>query len=295
MAVNRSDLRTAIRSKLGAFPEFTTTINGAITATATSVVLTAATNLTARMLMEIETEILRTISLSSLTATVMRGDKGSTAAAHTNLTAISFYPQWGWTNIDLNRLITKAINWLGEGMCWTLVPKTITWLADFKEFGLPSGAVYPTGNIVKRIEMEDSSGFFHEIAGWRHMGDRIILNRKLYENKDVRIWLQQKQGGISDDSTQLDEDKWAEVIELYSTSEALDELLAQRSRYLEYSATLNDRASSADELQRLSYSFLNKATMLRDQYSRPGLAGFAPIIRPGGYPNQNLNNTPGIP
>lgn len=289
MAINRSDLRVGIRNSLSAWPEFTTTIAEDLDSTETGVDLTAVTSLQARHLIEVDSEIMRVFSISSLTATVLRGDKGSSAAAHSNAAACSFYPAWGWTNVDLNRLITKAISWLGEGMCWTLVPKTVTWLSAFREFGLPSGVVYPTGNIVKRLEMQDSQDIFHEIYGWRHVGDRIILNEKLTENKDVRIWIQTKQAVLSDDSTQLDEDKWAEVIELYVTAKALDELLAQRSRFLEYSATLNDRASTADELQRLSYSFYNKATLLRDQYSRPGLSGFAPIIRSSGKPNDDSN------
>ncbi len=285
MAINRSDIRTGLKNSLAAWPDFTTTIAEELDASETAVDLTAVTSLAERSLIEVDSEVMRVISISSLTATVMRGDKGSSAVAHSNGATASFYPLWGWTNVDLNRLITKAISWLGEGMCYTLVPKTNTWLSGFREFGLPSGVVYPTGNIVKQIDMQDSQDIYHTIYGWRHVGDRIVINRKLTENKDVRIWIQQKQANLSDDSTQLDEDKWAEVIELYATAKALDELLAQRSRFLEYSATLNDRASTPDELQRLSYSFFNKATILRDQYSRPGLSGFAAIMRPGGFPN----------
>jgi hypothetical protein len=283
---NRSDIRTGLRDKLSAWPALTTTLaGGGVTSSATTGTLTSGTGLEPRMLLEIESEILQVQAYSGASISEMtRGQRGSTAAAHSAGVAVVGYPHWGWTNAHLNRQINKAINWLGEGMVWTLSPRTNTWLGGFKEFGLPAGIVYPTGNIVKKIELWDEDlgedGDWREILGWRHQGDRIILNSQLAEDMDVRLWIQQKQAELSDDTTALDDAKFQEAIESYAVSRCLDELLANRTRFYEYSASLNDRASSPDELQRSAYYYFNQAVILRNEFSRPGLSGYAPIIRP---------------
>lgn len=283
MVKTRSDIRTGIREKLFAWPDFTTTVAEALDATETGVDLTAVTALAEQSLIEVDSEVMRVISISSLTATVMRGDRGSTAATHDNAATAKFYPKWGWHDAALNRRITDAIAWLREGMCWTLVPKTNTWLAEYQEFGMPAGVTYPNGDIVKKIEMKNGLGGsddgddYKEILGWRHQGDRVFINQRLDINRQVRLWIQQAQPNLTDDSTVLDDDKYFECLVLYATGRCLDELLGNRARYYEYSASLNDRASSPDELQRLTHYFFNQATVLRDQISRPGLSGYASI------------------
>jgi hypothetical protein len=281
----RADIRNGVRDKLSAWPLLTTTLNGAITATATSLALTSGTGLAERMMLEIESEVIRVSAFSGATISeAIRADRGSTGATHADLVAVNGYPFWGWTNLHLNRVINKAIDWMGEGMVYTLNPVENTWLANFKEFGLPSGCTYPYGNIVKKVELWDensgNSGGYKEILGWRHQGDRIFLNSELTQDTDVRLWIQQKQANLSADNTALDDSRYLECIESYTTGRCLDELLANRTRYYEYSASLNDRASTPDELQRSSYYFFNQATILRDQISRPGLSGFASIQRP---------------
>lgn len=279
MSVYRSDLRQALRDKLSTFARLSTTLNGAITSSATSLILTSGTRLEDRMILEIESEIIEVVAFSSNTASeVIRGARGSTAASHADLAAVAGFPFWGWTSAHLNRQINDAIQWLSEE-CWTLVPYTNTWLSGYREFGLPSGVTYPTGSIVKKIEMQDSSDIYHGILGWRHIGDRIIITSKLTKDETVRIWVQSRQATLSDDSTALNDDKFKEALVLYAAARCLDELLANRSRYYEYSASLNDRASTADELQRVAYFYFNQATLIRSEMSRPGLSGYAAIIK----------------
>ena len=279
MAVNRNDLRQALRDKLSSFARLSTTLNGAITSSATSLILTSGTRLEDRMLLEIGSEVIEVVAFSSNTASeVIRGARGSTAAAQADGASVKGFPFWGWTDAHLNRQINDAINWLSEE-CWTLVPYTNTWLSGYREFGLPTGVTYPTGSIVKKIEIADSSDIYHGILGWRHIGDRIIINEKLTKDEDVRIWVQSRQATLSSDSTSLNDDKFKEPLVLYSAARCLDELLANRSRYYEYSASLNDRASTADELQRVAYFYFNQATLIRAEMSRPGLSGYAAIIK----------------
>jgi hypothetical protein len=281
----RSTLRAGLRDKLFAWPDFATTVAEDVDASETAIDLTAVTNLAEQSIIEIESELMQVISISTLTATVVRGYRGTTAATHANGTAVKFYPKWGWSDATLDQKISEAILWLREGPCWTLVFKTNTWLAEYKEFGMPTGVIYPSGDIVKAVEMKNGSGGsaagdeYSLILGWRHVGDRIFINQNLDINRAIRLWIQQHQPLLTNDSAVLDDDKYLEPVILYATSRCLEELLANRARFYEYSASLNDRASSPDELQRLGHYFYNQATVLRDQISRPGLSGFAPIHR----------------
>jgi hypothetical protein len=281
----RSTIRNGLRDKLFAWPDFVTTLAEALDATETAIDLTAVTGLSEQSLIECESELMQVVSISSTTATVIRGARGTTAATHDNATSVKFYPKWGWSDAALNQKINEAILWLREGQCWTLVFKTNTWLAEYKEFGMPAGVIYPSGDIVKAVEMKNGSGGdnsddeYVPILGWRHVGDRIFINQKLDIDRQIRLWIQQHQPLLSADATTLDDDKYVEPLVMYATSRCLDELLANRARFYEYSASLNDRASSPDELQRLSHYFFNQAVVARDQMSRPGLSGFAPIHR----------------
>ena len=278
MSVTRLDIRNGIRSKMNAWPLNSTTLKTTIDATTQTVVLTSALNIEDRCLIEIGSEIIRVQTFATDTVSAcIRGDRGSTKAAHNSGDAISLFPFWGWTDADLNRMINKAIDWLGEGMVWTLVIKSNTFLSTFKDFAAPTGAMYPYGDIVKRIEALDTDGVWKPILGWAHKGDRIIFNSNLTSDLQVRLWVQTRQARLADDQTIIDGDKCQEVLELYCAGRILEELLGNRSRYYDYSASLNDRASSADELQRVSYYFLNQAVILRDGISRPGLSGYASI------------------
>ncbi len=275
MAVNRADLRAGIRDKISSWPDLVTTVAEALDATETGIDLTAADSVVGQSLIEVDSELMHVLSLSSLTATVYRGARGTTAATHSNGAVASIYPKWGWPSVALNRYITKAISWLGEGGVWTLIPTENTFLSGYREFGLPAGVSWPNGNHVKIIEVLQSDGTYKKTLGWKHQGDRIYLPSKLYETLSVRLWIQTKQPAISDDTTQLADDKFAEALELYSSARALEEMVANRTRYTDYSTALNDRASTPDELQRQAYFFMNQAVILRNEFSRPGLSGQA--------------------
>ena len=277
MAKYRTDIRTAVRDKLNAWPELITTITEDLDTTETGVDLAAATSVVEGSLIQVGNEVMRVLSLSSLTATVMRGYRGTTAAAASNGATATVYPSWGWTDVHLNRLINKGIQWAVQGGIWTLVPRTNTLLSGYKEFGLPTGVTYPTGSIVKKLEVLQSDGSYKQMLQWRHLGDRLVLNKTLTENLSVRMWIEQKQAELDSDGTLLDDDKVLEILEMYVAGRCLEELMANRSRYMDYSATLHDRASTLDELQRQAYYLNNQAVILRNEMSRPGLSGQAQI------------------
>jgi hypothetical protein len=284
---NRSDLRSKIRARLSAWPDDVGTLGAAIsTTTATSATLAAALDIPVKGLLQIDDEVMRVktyVAAGTAVGSILRGDRGTTAATHTNGSVVSVYPIWGWTDYDINREIDAAIDWLYPEV-WVLTVLTNTLLSGYKDFGLPSGYIYPNGAIIKKVELLDttvSPNIYREILGWQHKSDRLILSLITTQTYTARIWVQGKHARLTSDATQLTNSDPVEAIIYYACSNLLEQLLANRVRYTEYSAALNDRASTPDELQRQAYYFKNQAVVAKDRISRPGLSGMASIRREG--------------
>lgn len=286
---NRADLRNLVRTRLSAWPDDVGTLHGTTpatyTAAVTSLTLAAALDISEKALVQIGDEVIRVKTVAgAVLSPVIRGDRGSTAAAHVAGEVVKVYPYWGWSDFEINRELDLAIDWLWPD-AWILKPLTNTLLANNTDFGLPAGTVYPTGQIVKRVELLDTTvtpNIYREKLGWKHIGDRLILTTgPLLENKTARIWLQGRYDRLASDATQLLASDPVECLVLRACACLLEQLLANRVRYVEYSAALNDRASTPDELQRQAYYFKNQAVVERDRISRPGLSGLASTRRTG--------------
>ena len=284
----RADIRKSIRNKIQCWPDVTTLLSAPCYLADTTMALSAAAlpYISDKCLIEAidySGEVMQAMGIANPVTSpipIMRSVHGSPAAAD-HFDSVQVFPSWGWTDDSLNSYITRALYWLGQSMVWTLKPYVNTWKSGYKEFGLPAGVIYPTGDIVKKVEILDPvTGAYKQMLGWTHQGDRIILNDRLFQDYTVRIWVQTLQGVLTDDVTRIDTPYAQEAIEMYAAGRVLDELIGNRSRYYDYSAALNDRASTLDELQRASYYMFNQATILVDKISRPGLAGYAPIQRP---------------
>lgn len=284
---NRADLRNKIRARLSAWPDDVGALSAAsITATVANLTLVAALDISEKALLQIDDEVIRVrtyVADGTAIASVMRGDRGSTAATHNASAVVTVYPFWGWTDFDINRAIEEAIDWLWPDV-WVLKTLTNTILADNTDFGLPAGTIYPNGEIVKRVELLDETvtpNVYREILGWKHVGDRLILTRPTTQDYTARLWVMGKHARLSSDATQLTNTDPVEAIVYYAASNLLEQLLANRVRYVEYSASLNDRASTPDELQRQAYYFKNQAVVAKDRISRPALSGLASTRRTG--------------
>ena len=277
---NRADIRQRIRRKLMAFPEDVTTLNGALNSSTASVVLASGTYTLARMLLEIDNEIMRVRSISSNTATVLRGDQGTTAASHSNGATVQVWPFWGWSDAEVNDAINCAIDWLYPEV-WYPKHKQNTLESDAKEFGLPDGVRYPDGEHIIGVEVEDDDGQFRPFHSWRHANDRLIFDRKIDVARDIRLLLLGKHARLTSDAQRLYSSEPVDAIVEYATGRLLENLLANRTRYVEYSASLNDRASTPDELQRQIYYFYNQAVLAKDKASRVRPATFASVRRQG--------------
>ena len=292
---NRADLRSKIRSRLSAWVDDSGVLLAAIGATDQALAFTAGLDLSEKALIQIDQEVIRVrikdatgVNGTAINVTSMiRGDRGSTAAAHLINAPVLVFPFWGWTDLDINREIDAAIDWLWPDY-WILTALTNTFLQGQTDFGLPAGCFYPGGNIVKRVELIDpavpvgsNTPVYKEILGWKHVGDRLILERWTRAAYTARIWIMGAQPRLADDTTQLQTSDPVEAITYYAASNLLEQMLANRTRYVEYSAALNDRASTPDELQRNAYYFKNQAVVARDRIMRPPLSGMASTRRSG--------------
>src|SRR3990167_6295317 len=231
---NRTDLRNKVRARLSAWPDDVGAISAAsISATVTSLTLAASLDISEKALLQIDTEVIRVrtyVAGGTAVASIIRGDRGSTAATHVADSVVTVYPFWGWTDFDINRELEAAIDWLWPDV-WVLSPKTNTLLSDNTEFGLPSGTFYPNGEIVKRVELLDTDvtpNVYREILGWKHAGDRLILSKPTSKDYTARIWVMSKHARLATDSAQLDNDDPSEAIVYYAASNLLEQLLANR-------------------------------------------------------------------
>lgn len=275
---NRSDLRNLVREALMAWPEQVTTLTSAVaSASVATISVDSVSGIAARMLVELESEIMRIRSIASLDLTVLRGDHGSTAATHSNSLTLKVWPFWGWTDANLNNQINRSIDWLYPEV-WYPDYVENTAQANKKEFGLPTGARYPDGDIVKEVAFLLSDGITYKpVYGWRHYNDRLIFDHETDQARTIRILLQKRYARLTDDTTQISSlhSDIVDAIVNMTIAHCLESLLASRTKFLEYSASLNDRASTPDELQRQVFYFINQATLAKDRASRVPMSGFA--------------------
>lgn len=277
-ALTRLQLRNQLRSRLFAWPDAVTTLSVAISsATANTITLASVTGLAERMLLQVDSEVMRIVSISGFVVTVIRGDRGSTAATHSNGATVSAYPYWGWTDAELNDELASACRWLFPEV-WVPVFHENTVNADAKEFGVPAGWSFPDQIPILTVELEDDSALtdesrFRLFTFWRQVGDRLIFDRTMDQARDIRLMGKGKQLPLTSDSEALEHNDYAEAIILRATGQSMLALLANRIRYVEYSATLNDRASTPDEIQRDYIVFKNGADQEKDRCARVNPAG----------------------
>lgn len=273
--VTRSNLRDAIRQDLAYWP-VVGKLKEAIVAGARNLRLEDDMDkefCQSKSYLEIDSEILQVVDLPENVESVrvLRGVIGTTSAAHISGSDVKIYHSWGWTDIELNRLLDDAIRWL-KPHSWTIGRSAdFTWSGDTREVTLPSaaGISYPDGNRLHKLQWKDDQGRYHDFFGWQQQGDRLRMRNLAGTGRTLRAIYLKFQGVLSADSSALDNDDFKEAITKYAVHLAFNALKANRVRYAEYSAALNDRASTPDELIRLAFDFKNQAVLVRDEKSCP--------------------------
>lgn len=279
MGENRLIIRNRLRAKMLAWPEAETTIANTVQAAGILTIEVASTlGMTERYLLEVENELQRIVSIAGNIVTVQRADHGTAAVAHAIGKVVKVWPYWGWPDLELNQNILSAFRFLHPAV-W--IPRTYenTLLANVREFGCPPGVRFPDGEHIYGLEIRDSAGFFRPIYNWTHKGDRVKLGFATDISRTVRLWVKGKHIELTDDGTSVENDDIIEAVLAHATGKSLEGLLANRTRYVEYSSALNDRASTPDELQRSIFYFFNQAILAKERLTRPGGGSFASTYR----------------
>ncbi|MFH1737618.1 MAG: hypothetical protein ABIH23_01330 [bacterium] len=281
MSVTQQDLIDDVRRELHSWPT--------VGAKLSSLVLITGNTLTLQEsffrdfcvpggLIEIGNEVMLIVNLPKDTSSilVLRGYMGTTAAAHSTVDDVLIHNKGHWSNHEIKRFINDAIAWL-HPHSWTQgTSDTFTINANAFDAALPSGTGIssPAGNQICRLQYRDSASRWHSIYGWEFIGGRIRIKSTPGGLTTFRLLYLLFEDALTSLTDALANELFREAIYKYAASLAFDGLKNNRARYLDYAASLNDRASTPDELTRVVYDIRNKANLARDEHSMPTPAGF---------------------
>lgn len=275
--ITRADLRADIRSDLRCWPD-TGTLALAIGKNDSQIQLTddmAGDYVAGKCLIEIDSEVMCVIDKpeeGSNVVRVQRGYMGSSRADHAAGAAVNIFPPWGWTDHEINnRILPVAIKWL-KPHAWILArTSTLTWGTQLNDYTTSLSTYdisYPDGNILYKLQwLETGTSRWHDFYGWQIQGSQIRFRNEASQDRSFRAVYFKYQANLTDETTALDNDDFREAICKYSIWLAMNGLKANRTRYTEYAAALNDRASTPDELIRMAFDFKNQAVICRDDKS----------------------------
>ena len=280
--VTRATLRNDIRGDLMSWP-IAATLDAAVDSQATTIQIADDVYknfLEQKVLIEVDSEVMRVVDIEDAGFRVIRGYQGTTKAPHIKDAIVYIHSSYGWTDYELNnRIIPNAIQWLKPHAWIDQVSAAFTWTSQTIEATPPSGVSYPQGNFIYRLEVLDTDSNYKPIYGWHLYGSKIRFNRKASADHTLQARILQFQASLTDDTTVLDNDNFRESIVKYGAHLCLNALKTNRVRYHEYAAALNDRASTPDELIRVAFDLKNQAIVSREENAYPKPAGFASTYR----------------
>lgn len=281
--LNRADIRNLLREQLEAWYD-TVTLRDAVLKASGFSTLTIKDDLEKGFLkggsiLEAGSEIMRVVDMpdENQSVRVQRGYRGTTPESHAAGREVKVHPGWGWTDYELNAfIIPNAIRWL-KPYAW--VPATtsdFTWSQNAREATPGSGIAYPDGHYLLKVQYYDSSlAIYRPFHGWQLVGSKLYFRETAGAARTLRAIYTKFQAVLSDDTTAMDNDDFAEPCALYGAHLCLNQLKTNRVRFAEYSAALGDRASTPDELIRVAYDIKNQAILERESRGRTPPANFA--------------------
>lgn len=275
MAINRADLRLAIREILKEFFDNDTIAVGGITSSATTLPVTTIARYKIGDVLQVESELMKVEGLDSTvtpaTLTVQRGFRGSTAAAHIAAVAIRITPEV--TDRMLNYAINTAIadtysnpDRGDMGIWYEVVDTTLTTSSSTREYTLPSGLA--TTHFI--VEIRDGSGNYQITRDYRVSGTKLVFGGDLIAGYTIRISGMAYQAQLSDDTTTLTlSDEQSEFIKYSGALAILEMRLGPRIKATEYSAAVNDRAGQPNDMVLVIGHFRNKQDLIKRRESKP--------------------------
>lgn len=225
-----------------------------------------------KAILQIDNEVMRVLDVpeDTLNVRVLRGYMGTTKALHPVESVVKIFPSWGWTDHEfLNYHLPLALKFI-KPYFWTMATSdTFTWSSTSYTATLPSGSgiSYPDGNHLVRLLYSNGTNY-RPFSTYRLLGSTLNFREPAGSSLTLKAEYAKFQGALTAETTVLDLDDAAEPLALYMASLALNALKSNRIRYAEYSASLNDRASTADELIRMGYDLRNQAIVAAEQRGR---------------------------
>lgn len=225
-----------------------------------------------KAILQVNNEVMRVLDApdDSLNVRVLRGYMGTTKAQHAVESVVKVFPSWGWTDHEfLTYHLPVALKFIKPHF-WTWTESAaFTWSGQSYTATVPaaSGISYPDGNHLIRLLYNDGQDY-RPFTAWRLLGNTLHFRERSGSALTLKAEYAKFQGALSAETTTLDLDDCAEPLSLYMASLAVNALKSNRVRYAEYSASLNDRASTADELIRMGYDLRNQAIVSAEKNGR---------------------------
>ena len=192
--------------------------------------------------------------------TVRRGEKMTDAAAHANPAEVRNCGQL-WTNHELKKLINDAIIALQPEISYAGIDESLTTLEATREYTIPDAL-----SEVSWVELERDTNVFLRERRARIRGSKLTFDYLPKIGQTIRLIGWKYQVPFSGSVTELTLGQgFYEMIIQYATANALESTLTNRSRFTEYSASLNPRASTSDEITRTVYYFKNQFRIAKNE------------------------------
>ncbi len=285
--VTKTQLLKGTRTTLGAFP-VRTTLKSAVGPTGMAIEMERGdvfkNMLQVGTLIEVGIEVMMVADIPEKTDTVIvvRGHRETTPASHKAKANLNIIPAGSWTDEELLKYIDDGTRWL-KPSAWTFQTSAeFTWaLGDnFVNPAAADGISYPDGNYIHHLERKNSNGKFIDFHGFDLEGSKVRFRGAASKDETMRATFIRFQPILATLASTLDNDEFRESIELYSAHKAQVAVGAVRTRFAEFSAALNDRTSTPDELIRSSFNLLNLAERSRNDHGRPMPSSYASTHRP---------------
>jgi len=191
---------------------------------------------------------------------VERGAKMTEAGGIPSGKIISNYGQL-WTDMELKKLINDGIVALRPEISYAGIDESLITLEATREYTIPA-----TLSEVSWVELERDTNVFLRERRARIRGSKLTFDYLPKIGQTIRLigWKYQEPFSGSVTELTLTQDFWELIIQ-YATAKAMESTLTNRSRFTEYSASLNPRASTSDEITRTVYYFLNQFRIAKNE------------------------------
>jgi len=225
-------------------------------------------------IIEIDSELMRVRSIDTVptpdTLIVRRGDRGTTAATHSNGASIRIYGPHDPTDTQLNRWIRDGIDWLYP----TLV-RDIWDTTDETELNVLNYPVPAAIHLLEEVLLRDDSdpARDHPIRKWTLIDEDVWFPAALPEGRMLTFHGRGKftqpttdtgMGGTLDVPNEV-----LAALHLYVVAQVVKQQEIMRSRFVDMSALLESRAGNIPDLIGSSRDLLRQAAALRDAQASP--------------------------